>query len=105
MELIAQKKRVIVAGLDLDFRGLPFGKMPDLLSLADNVTKLKAVCNLCGADAHHTQRLVDGRPADFSDPLIQIGAADCYQARCRSCFKITYNNHPTAQANVKFYGI
>ncbi len=105
MELIAQKKRVIVAGLDLDFRGLPFGKMPELLSLADNVTKLKAVCNVCGADAHHTQRLVGGKPADFNDPLIQIGAEDCYQARCRSCFKITYNNHHESQKGLQFYGL
>ncbi|MBY0110275.1 MAG: thymidine kinase [Candidatus Babeliaceae bacterium] len=105
MELIGQKKRVIVAGLDLDFRGLPFGKMPELLSLSDNVTKLKAVCNNCGADAHHTQRLVSGKPADFNDPLIQIGAEDCYQARCRNCFEITYNNYKSTQKNFKFYGI
>jgi thymidine kinase len=91
MELVAQKKRVIVAGLDLDFRGVPFGCMPELLSRADNITKLKAVCNQCGADAHHTQRLVAGKPADFNDPLIQVGAQECYQARCRNCFEITYN--------------
>ena len=86
-----QKYSVIVAGLDLDFRGVPFGFMPALLSLADKVTKLKAICNSCGNDAHYTQRLVSGQPADFDDPLILIGAQDCYQARCRSCFKITYN--------------
>lgn len=102
MELVLLKKRVIIAGLDLDFRGLPFGKMPDLLALADSVTKLKAVCNLCGADAHHTQRLVGGKPADFNDPLIHIGAEDCYQARCRNCFKITYNYTNTQQQH-KFY--
>jgi len=91
MELVNQNRRVIVAGLDLDFRGIPFGCMPDLLSRADTITKLKAVCNQCGADAHHTQRLVEGKPADFNDPLIMVGAQECYQARCRNCFEITYN--------------
>ena len=103
MELIAHKKRVIVAGLDLDFRGLPFGKVPELLSLADTITKLKAVCNICGADAQHTQRLIDGNPADFDDPLIRIGAQNCYQARCRNCLKITYHN--TVQESMKLYGV
>ena len=91
MELVLLGKRVIVAGLDLDFRGMPFGCMPEFLARADNVTKLKAVCNSCGADAHYTQRLVAGKPADFNDPLIQIGAQESYQARCRECFRITYN--------------
>lgn len=88
--LIAQGKRVIVAGLDLDFRALPFGCMPLLLAIADSVTKLNAVCMVCGIDAHHTQRLINGVPAKFSDPLIMIGAQECYQARCRTCYEITY---------------
>lgn len=87
-ELVEAGKRVIVAGLDLDFRGLPFGCMPALLAMADNVTKLKAVCMECGSDAHFTQRLVDGQPAKFNDTLIMIGAQECYQARCRDCYKI-----------------
>ena len=86
--LISQGKRVIVAGLDLDFRALPFGCMPSLLALADSVTKLNAVCMVCGVDAHHTQRLVNGSPARFHDPLIMIGAQECYQARCRKCYQI-----------------
>lgn len=83
--LIERGKRVIVAGLDLDFRGLPFGPMPTLLALADHVTKLHAVCIICGDDAHFTQRLVNGRPAKFIDPTIVVGAQECYQARCRDC--------------------
>jgi thymidine kinase len=57
------------------------------------------VCNQCGADAHHTQRLVEGKPADFNDPLIMVGAQECYQARCRNCFEITYNTIENSQLN------
>ncbi len=88
LELIDQKKRVIVAGLDLDFRGLPFGCMPSLLAIADTITKLNAVCMSCGNDAYYSQRLVNGQPARYNDPIIVIGAEECYQARCRECFKI-----------------
>ena len=87
-ELVDKGLRVIVAGLDLVFRGLPFGCMPALLSLADSVTKLNAICMVCGYDAHFTQRLVNGKPAKFDDPLILIGAEECYQARCRDCYSI-----------------
>jgi len=86
--LIDQGKEVIVSGLDLDFRGVPFGCIPGLLSIADKITKLTAICIKCGKDAYYTQRLVDGKPAKISDPLILIGAEDCYQARCRDCFSI-----------------
>lgn len=85
-KFINSGKRVIVAGLDLDFRGLPFGCMPGLLAFADKVTKLKAVCVECGKDAQHTQRIVNDKPARFDDPLILVGAQECYQARCRNCF-------------------
>ena len=87
-QLIESGKRVIIAGLDLDFRALPFGPMPLLLSIADSVTKLCAICTLCGSDAHHSQRLVNGQPAQFDDPIIQVGAQESYQARCRNCFII-----------------
>lgn len=83
--LIDHGKRVIVAGLDLDFRGKPFGCMPTLLALADSITKLKAICIVCGQDAHFTQRLVNGNPARAQDPLILVGAQEAYQARCRVC--------------------
>lgn len=87
-ELVAAKKRVIVAGLDVDFRTVPFGCMPALMAIADDVTKLNAVCLICGKDARFTQRLVDGKPAKCSDPLVLIGAQDCYQARCRDCYEL-----------------
>lgn len=86
--LIEKGKRIIVAGLDMDFRGEPFGIMPLLLSIADSVTKLNAICVKCGKDAHHTQRIVNGKPAKYSDPIILVGAKECYEARCRDCFAI-----------------
>ncbi len=88
LDLVQEGKRVIAAGLDLDFRGVPFGSMPVLMAVADTVTKLSAVCISCGADAHFTQRLINDRPAKFSDPIIMPGAQEYYQARCRDCFII-----------------
>ena len=87
-ELVAQGKRVVVSGLDLDFRCVPFGFMPTLLALADSVTKLKAICTICYDDALFTQRLIDGKPAKHDDPVILIGADESYQARCRNCYVI-----------------
>ncbi|MFH1644309.1 MAG: thymidine kinase [bacterium] len=87
-KLIDDGKKVIAAGLDMDFRGEPFGIMPTLMSLADDVTKLKAICVVCGKDAHHTQRIINGKPAKYDDPIILVGASECYEARCRDCFKI-----------------
>jgi len=81
-------KRVIVAGLDQDFRGRPFGSMPALLALAEFVDKLQAICSVCGAPASRTQRLVEGRPAGEHDPLIKVGTAESYQARCRRCHEV-----------------
>jgi thymidine kinase len=86
--LINEDRRVIIAGLDLDFRGTPFGCMPLLLAIADKVTKLQAICTQCGHDAHFTQRLVNGNPARYDDPIIMIGAQEAYQARCRGCYSI-----------------
>jgi thymidine kinase len=80
--------RVVAGGLAQDFRGLPFGAMPTLLSLADYVDKLEAVCHRCGGPATLTQRLVDGRPAPFSGATVQIGALDSYEARCRACYRV-----------------
>jgi len=87
-QLVNNNKRVIVAGLDLDFRGAPFGCIPLLLAVADKVSKLQAICTQCGHDAHFTQRLVNGNPAKFDDPIIMIGAQEAYQARCRGCYSI-----------------
>ncbi len=75
--------RVIVAGLDLDFRGEPFGPMPYLLSIAEDVTKLQAICMICGESASRTQRLVNGEPAGYHEPVILVGAQESYEARCR----------------------
>lgn len=94
-ELINKGKRIIVAGLDLNFRGEPFDSMPILLAVADDVTKLRAVCLLCGQDAHYTQRLVNGKPAHYKDQLIMIGTHEAYQARCRNCYSI--DKHPEFQ--------
>ena len=77
--------RVVVAGLDQDFRRLPFGPMPELLSHAEFVDKLQAVCHRCGGPATTTQRLVDGAPAPYSGETVVVGAAEQYEARCRSC--------------------
>ncbi len=75
--------RVILAGLDLDFRAEPFGAMPHLMCLAEEVTKLHAICMVCGEEATRTQRLVNGQPARYDDPIIMIGAQERYEARCR----------------------
>lgn len=81
--LALQGKRVMVAGLDMDFRGEPFGVIPALMTHAEFVTKLTAVCTVCGAPATRTQRLVDGEPASYHDPIVMIGASEAYEARCR----------------------
>jgi len=75
--------RVIVAGLDTDFRGEPFGCMPVLMSIAEHVDKLQAICMVCGEPASRTQRLVNGKPARYDDPIIIVGASEMYEARCR----------------------
>lgn len=82
-ELADQGLRVIVSGLDTDFRGEPFGPMPILLSKAEVVTKLHAICMVCGESASKTQRLVDGQPAHYDDPVVIVGASEMYEARCR----------------------
>jgi len=80
--------RVIVAGLDTDFRGEPFGAIPRLVAQAEYVDKLHAICQSCGIPACRTQRLIDGKPANYSDPVVLIGASDAYEARCRDCHEI-----------------
>jgi thymidine kinase len=87
-KLAERGKRVICAGLDQDFRGLPFGPMPELLARAEDVSKLHAICVICGEDASRTQRLIEGRPAAFDDPIVLVGAAEVYEARCRKCHQI-----------------
>ena len=86
-DLVARGKRVIVAGLDLTFAGEPFGPMPALMALADEVDKLHAVCVKCGGEATRSQRLIDGKPAPASDAVIKVGGTEFYEARCRSCYE------------------
>ena len=75
--------RVIVAGLDTDFRSEPFGPMPVLMAKAERVDKLHAICMVCGEPASRTQRLIDGQPARYAEPVVVVGAAELYEARCR----------------------
>lgn len=86
--LVEQGKRVIAAGLDQDFRGEPFGPVPALMALAEEVTKLNAICVVCGRPASRTQRLIDGKPANYTDPIILIGATENYEARCNRCHEV-----------------
>lgn len=86
--LAEQGRRVICAGLDMDFRGVPFGPMPDLLARAEMIDKLHAICVVCGEEASRTQRLINGEPAAFDDPVVLVGAAEVYEARCRLCHAV-----------------
>lgn len=81
---------VVVAGLNLDFRGEPFGQMPYLLSQADELVQVTAICtyrheggSICGKDATRTQRIIDGKPAHYDEPIVLVGASEAYEARCR----------------------
>lgn len=80
-ELAGQGKRVIIAGLDTDYRGVPFEPMPQLLAIAEYITKTLAVCMQCGGPANRSQRLIK------NDNLVAVGATESYEARCRNCFK------------------
>jgi thymidine kinase len=80
--------RVIVAGTDTDFRGEPFGPMPQLLAVAEQVDKLHAICVVCGNPASRNQRLIDGRPARYDSPVIMVGSHESYEARCRTCHSV-----------------
>jgi thymidine kinase len=80
--------RVILAGTDVDFRGLPFGAMPTLMCAAEVIDKLHAICMVCGGPATRNQRLVDGRPAPWDSPTIMVGGRESYEARCRHCHRV-----------------
>jgi thymidine kinase len=86
--LAERGRRVILAGLDTDFRGEPFGAMPQLMAVGEQVTKLHAICVLCGNPASRNQRLIDGRPARWDSPTIMVGAKQSYEARCRACHRV-----------------
>ena len=82
--------RVVCGGLDLDFRGEPFGPMPDLIARSEQIDKLHAICMKCGGEASRTQRLIDGKPAYYEDPVVLIGASESYEARCRACHEVPH---------------
>lgn len=87
-QLLTREIWIVIAGLDKDFRGLPFGPMADLLALADERTSLFGRCAVCGAPASLTQRLVNGKPAHVDDPLLLVGAQEVYEPRCRQCHRL-----------------
>ena len=86
--LADRRVRVIVAGTDMDFRGEPFGPIPQLLAIAEKIDKLHAICVVCGDLATRNQRLIDGSPAPAEGPTIQVGGAESYEARCRRCHDV-----------------
>jgi thymidine kinase len=84
----ARGLRVIIAGTDTDFRGEPFGAMPQLMADAELVDKLHAICVVCGGPASRNQRIIDGRPASYNSPTIMVGGREAYEARCRHCHQV-----------------
>jgi thymidine kinase len=80
--------RVIIAGIDMDFRGEPFGQIGSLLAVAERIDKLHAICVVCGELATRNQRLIDGRPAPAEGPTIQVGGSESYEPRCRRCHRV-----------------
>ncbi|HXY29216.1 MAG TPA: thymidine kinase [Gemmatimonadaceae bacterium] len=80
--------RVVIAGTDTDFRGEPFGPMPQLMAIADEVDKLHAICVICGGPASRNQRLIEGKPARYDSPTILVGGRESYEARCRHCHQV-----------------
>jgi thymidine kinase len=86
--LARRGRRVILAGTDTDFRGEPFGPMPQLLAVAELVDKLHAICVCCGGPASRNQRLIGGKPAPYDSPVIMVGSAESYEARCRHCHQV-----------------
>lgn len=97
-EFLDHGKRVIVAGLDLDFRRKPFGIVPTLLAIADEVIKLRAICVVCGNEANFSQRLINGSPAPHEEETILVGGEECYEPRCRECYR-TSTEPGTASAS------
>jgi thymidine kinase len=89
--------RVVLAGTDTDFRGEPFGPMPQLLAVAEVVDKLHAICVVCGNPASRNQRLIEGKPARYDSPVIMVGGQESYEARCRSCHKVPRKDEDQAR--------
>lgn len=87
-DLALRGRRVILAGTDTDFRGEPFGPMPELMAVAEVVDKLHAICVICGGPASRNQRLLGGKPAPYDSPQIMVGGHEAYEARCRMCHAV-----------------
>ncbi len=98
--LAGEGKRVICAGLDTDFRGEPFGPIPELMARAEYVRKLHAICIVCAEEASRTQRLINGKPAAYDDPIVMVGANEVYEARCRQCHQVTKRRAGDAATSV-----
>ena len=96
-DLAIRGRRVILAGTDTDFRGEPFGPMPQLMCIAEVVDKLHAICVLCGAPACRNQRLIGGKPAPYDSPVVMVGAAEAYEARCRACHAVARGDEDQLQ--------
>lgn len=92
MELAEEGYRVICGGLDTDFRGEPFGVIGSILAISEDVTKLTAICTVCGKDATRSQRIINGRPAYYDEPIILVGEKESYEARCRLCHQVLKRN-------------
>lgn len=100
-KVLAQRGvRVLVAGLDTDFRGEPFGCMPVFMAIAEQVDKLQAICMVCGEAASRTQRLVNGRPANYNDPVVIVGASEMYEARCRMHHEVPRDQPSQAEEKI-----
>lgn len=95
--------RVIVAGLDQDFLGRPFGPMPTMMAVAEHVDKIHAICMRCGMPASRSQRLIDGKPAAADSPLIVVGASESYEARCRRCHSVPVSFSPSKVLSEEVY--
>jgi thymidine kinase len=99
--LADQRIRVIVAGTDMDFRGEPFGPIPQLLAIAEKVDKLHAICVKCGDLATRNQRLIDGKPAPAEGPTIQVGGSESYEARCRRCHEVPARDRAQVELDIE----
>lgn len=93
-------RRVILAGADTDFRGEPFGPMPQLLAVAEQVDKLHAICVKCGNPASRNQRLIEGVPARWDSPTIMVGGQESYEARCRACHSVPRRDEDQVELTV-----
>ena len=102
LELTLSGKKVIAAGLDLDFKSETFGSMPELYCFADKIDKFTAICMKCGSEyGNRTQRIINGFPADKSSPLIMIGEDEKYEARCLKCYKLPDKNSTKEEAKIQ----